>query len=151
MKGSRRVAREIALQALYNADVSGTAPVSALDHLVSTMMDDADELGTTPDPGAIDFARAVVQGVSDNADTIDELIQSCSRNWKLPRMAAVDRNILRIAGYELSERKDIPGNVSVNEAVELAKKFGTEQSRAWVNGLVDQMGQRLGRLAARRR
>ena len=91
------------------------------------------------DKDAQDFAEALIQGVLDNMEMIDELVSQCSTNWKITRMAIVDRNILRMAAYELQHLKDIPPRVSLNEAVELAKKYGTKDSSAFVNGILDRI------------
>jgi len=83
------------------------------------------------------FATEMVEGVTSNREVIDERISDRSTNWKLSRMATVDKNILRIAVYELSYRSDIPPKVTINEAVEIAKRYGTSESGAFVNGVLD--------------
>ncbi len=86
---------------------------------------------------AFEYAKSIVQGVAEHADELDELIRSQADNWRLERMPAVDRNILRLAVFEMLYEKDIPKLVVVDEAIELAKKFGSEQSSRFVNGLLD--------------
>lgn len=129
--GSRTKARECALQALYQLDTSGGAPQDALAgfwaHIEPT------------DAETVQFAEALVHGVAGEKALIDELIQKHSTNWKLERMARVDRNILRLAVYELLRRADVPVKVTLNEAVELGKKFGSEESSAFVNGVLDKI------------
>jgi transcription antitermination protein NusB len=83
------------------------------------------------------YAQALVRGTLENRERIDELIRSQADNWRLERMPAVDRNILRLAVYEMLYETDIPKLVVVDEAIELAKKFGSEQSSRFVNGLLD--------------
>ncbi|HFC97794.1 MAG TPA: transcription antitermination factor NusB [Thermosulfurimonas dismutans] len=126
--GLRHRGRQIALQVLYQWDVAGISPEEALsayrDHL-------------SPPEGAFSFARELVEGVREKRDLLDEIIRKYSRNWRLERMLATDRNILRLAVYELLFRPDIPPRVSINEAVELAKEFGSEDSPAFVNGILD--------------
>lgn len=86
---------------------------------------------------AFQYAQALVRGTLDSLDKIDELIRSQADNWRLERMPAVDRNILRLAVYEMLHETDTPKLVVVDEAIELAKKFGSEQSGRFVNGLLD--------------
>ena len=86
---------------------------------------------------ALEFAQELAEGVVEHQEEIDRLIQKYSQNWRLERMNVTDRNILRLATYELLYRPDIPPKVSLNEAIELAKEFGTEDSPAFVNGILD--------------
>ena len=85
------------------------------------------------------FFRELVQGVCGNLGDLDGLVQAASRNWRLERMPLMDRNILRMAAWEMRCRPDIPGRVSINEAIELAKLFGTVDSAAFVNGVLDRI------------
>lgn len=85
------------------------------------------------------FARELVQGVIANREELDRMITGKSRNWALTRMAKIDLNILRIGAFELLHRSDIPKNVTINEAIEIAKVFGTEDSPAFVNGILDEI------------
>jgi N utilization substance protein B len=129
--GSRSKARECALQALYQLDTAGGSPSDVLAGLWAhfELVDD-DTKG---------FAEALVRGAQREQKTIDELIQRTSTNWKLERMARVDRNILRLAVYEILKRADVPVKVTLNEAVELSKKYGSEESSAFVNGILDRI------------
>lgn len=86
---------------------------------------------------AFDYAKLLVQGTVDQREKIDDLIRSQADNWRLERMPPVDRNILRLAIYEMMFEKDTPKLVVLDEAIELAKKFGSEQSGRFVNGLLD--------------
>ncbi len=88
---------------------------------------------------ALDFAEELTRGVKENQSLIDRKIDEKSKNWAIPRMARVDLNILRMATYELLFRNDIPKNVTINEAIEVAKKFGTEDSPAFINGILDEI------------
>jgi N utilization substance protein B len=148
---SRRRAREYALQILYVIDIVARPPKDAQNELWSLLMDGdgVDEL-RPPESEEVEFAQRLVEGVVAAREQLDEHIQTASTNWRLARMPVVDRNILRLASYELSECPDIPANVSVNEAIELAKHFGGSDSRAFVNGIVDRVGRSLGRLDSRR-
>ena len=131
---SRTKARECALQALYQLDTSGGTPEAALAGLFAHF-EDAD----SADAADRRFAEQLVRGVQGERPAIDELIQRYSQNWKLERMARVDRNILRLAVFELLRRGDVPVKVTLNEAIELGKKFGSEESSAFVNGVLDRI------------
>ncbi len=145
MPGRRR-ARELVLQALYDADLAGLEPQAALASLRAALLDDDGTLGE----GGLateesEFATGLAQGVHERHQRIDELIESASTNWRLVRMPVVDRNILRLACYELLACHDIPVSVTINEAVELAKRFGGDDSRAFVNGILDRVAHDIGR------
>jgi N utilization substance protein B len=128
--GSRRRAREHALQILYQVDV-GEVDLEAAIELFWDEVDGDDE--------GILFASRIARGVSQNLAQIDEIIERFSINWKLHRMPGVDRNILRIAVYELLHCPDIPVMVSINEAIELGKRFSTGESGAFINGILDKI------------
>ena len=144
---SRRRAREFALQALYQADLTQAAVLSSLSVLWASAMD-GDGLGPAraPESEEVEFAQRLVFGVEEKRLEIDALIEGSSTNWRVPRMPVVDRNILRVAAYELMSCDDIPPTVTINEAVELAKRFGSGESKAFVNGIVDRMARKLERL-----
>lgn len=93
-----------------------------------------------------EYADALVRGVRDGADKLDERIRAASQNWRLERMARIDRNALRLGTYELLTRSDVPRAVILDEAVELAKRFGGEESSKFVNGVLDRIADDLGRL-----
>lgn len=126
--GNRRKARECALQILYQMDVSEHSAEEAL----AAFWQNFD-----PEVDVKDFATELVFGVSARQTEIDERIQQSSHHWKLERMAKVDRNVLRLAVFEILHRDDIPKKVSLNEAIEIAKRFGTEDSGAFINGILD--------------
>lgn len=92
---------------------------------------------------SLDFAEELIRGVRENAAEIDRIIAEKSRNWSLARMSRVDLCILRMAVFELICRDDIPKNVTINEAIEVAKKYGTEDSPAFVNGILDEVAAEL--------
>jgi N utilization substance protein B len=127
---SRRVGRELALKVLFQIDVGKIPP------------DEAMALSETQAPWheeTIQFARALVEGTVANCQHLDAVLSRYSRQWTLDRMASVDRNVLRLALYEILFRPDIPNSVSVDEAVELAKKYSTAESGRFVNGILGQL------------
>jgi N utilization substance protein B len=134
---SRRKAREAALQMLYQLDLSGEAAERAIE-LYAQYLGDADD-------EADDFALALVRGCAADGEQIDAKIREASRHWRLERMARVDRNILRLAVFELVSMPEVPRKVTLNEAVELAKRFGDENSPAFVNGVLDRIASDLGK------
>jgi len=132
--GSRREARELALQALYQLDVAGegdpgTAPFWS-------------HFGAEPDVQA--FARELVDGVAAHRERVDTLIAASAEHWRLPRLSRVDLSLLRLATFELLARPDIPASVTIDEAIEIARRFGSEDSPAFVNGVLDHVAQVLG-------
>jgi len=136
--GKRRTAREMAVQMLYQSDLGG----SALPHIFATFdLSEylAGDLGRHKRrvEDAFQYAQALVRGTVDHREEIDAMIRGQADNWRLERMPAVDRNILRLAIYEMLYERDTPKLVVVDEAIELAKKFGSEQSGRFVNGLLD--------------
>ncbi len=128
--GSRRKGREAALQILYQIDLSGEEPAQAIAFYFE-FLSESDEV--------IEFAGELVRGWAANRDAIDAKIREVSRHWRLERMARVDRNVLRLATFELLFLPDVPRRVTLNEAVELAKRFGDEDSSAFVNGVLDRI------------
>jgi transcription antitermination protein NusB len=128
--GTRRKGRELALQALYQLEITGDASAAAVDLFLSHFEGSAQ---------AKEFARRLVSGVVSQRPDIDRLIEKCSENWKLMRIAKVDLLILRMAAYELIFCPDIPLNVSLDEAIEMGKRFGTGDSGSFINGVLDQL------------
>lgn len=126
----RTLAREVALQIFYQIDVRGDEVFDELDELLKDASEDAEIRA---------FAKEIVQGCRERRALIDEKIESVARNWELRRMAVIDRNILRLATYEILFRDDIPPLVSINEAIEMAKKFSTKRSGQFVNGILDNL------------
>ena len=144
---SRRRARQFALQALYQSELSGEPVRVALSALWAGSMDgEGIEDSRPPEGNEVEFTERLVLGVDAHRAAIDAVIEECSTNWRMPRMPLVDRNILRITGFELMHCADVPATVSMNEAVELAKRYGTAESRAFVNGIVDRMARNVQRV-----
>jgi transcription antitermination protein NusB len=139
--GSRRKARAYALQVLYARDVERSTDVDA------ALGGWRDSFELDVDDAARGFAVELVTSTVTDQAAIDEVIAASSRNWRLDRMSRVDRNILRIAVCELRNFPATPVKVVINEAVELAKRFGTAESPAFVNGILDRIAGALGRQA----
>lgn len=131
---SRRNARELALQVLFHIDVGRSDPETAL----SQAFDRDAESGVAARLAEADaaYARELVQGAWEHRNEIDGLIAAYSKDWTVDRMAGVDRNILRIAIYEVRYRKDVPDSVAADEAVELGKTFSTAESGKFINGIL---------------
>ena len=137
---SRRRAREIALQVLYSIDANPDVdPAAALAFYFDRFAAEEreDDGGEESGPADRAYIETVVREVSQHRDQIDELLGQLSRNWRVERIARVERTILRMALYELKFRNDIPARVALNEAIELAKRFGSADASAFVNGLLD--------------
>ena len=135
--GARTSGREAALQMLYALDLSGSEDVDWI--IVSFWR----EL-----PGDLEgraFADELVRAVSRDLPAIDERIRAASRHWRLERMARVDRNVLRLGVHELAHSPDVPRAVIIDEAVELAKRYGAGGSSVFVNGVLDRIAEELGR------
>jgi transcription antitermination protein NusB len=161
--GKRRTAREMAVQMLYQGDLGGSTPPQIFasfdltEYLAQEAAREKKSLAKAGSRRSLDveadradysrrklrvdeafhYAQALVRGTLDHREEIDGLIRGQADNWRLERMPAVDRNILRLAVYEMLFETDIPKLVVVDEAIELAKKFGSEQSGRFVNGLLD--------------
>lgn len=146
MKAGRRRAREFILQALYAADAGGVPGPAALAGVWSAQLDElSDPLEELVTPDETEFAQEVVRGVLDDRDGLDAKIEAASEHWRLARMPVVDRNIIRMGAFELLSRPDIPSSVAINEAVEIAKKYGGAESKAFVNGILDRIAKEAGR------
>jgi N utilization substance protein B len=137
--GRRTRARERALQALYQIDVAAAGIDEALAAFWKSFEPTEKEVQL--------LAEQLVRGVATDRRTVDDLIEGVSTNWRLDRMAKVDRNVLRLAAWELV-KGDAPVKVIINEAIELGKKYGSESTGAFVNGVLDKVAQ--GLPAARR-
>lgn len=125
---NRRKSREAALQALYYMDVRDNISLEALELYQRCF---------PPAETVLPFFETLTTGVMRNRAQLDGLIERFSSNWKISRMACVDRNVMRIALYEILFLEDIPEKVSINEAIDIGKKFGTEESGAFINGILD--------------
>ncbi len=142
--GRRRKARELVLQFLYQYDTlqETSSEEISLDDLMGLFwrtheMSSEDEVRV--------FATTLMSGACRDIQEIDEIINSYSENWKISRMSKVDRNIIRMAVYELVYLNDIPAPVTINEAIELGKRYGTEESGAFINGILDRVHRALSK------
>ena len=159
--GTRRQARERAVQFLFQYDHNPTGALDAdLEHfwlhqrpVVIELVEGRSAWGedrqmpppSVEDISIRDFAEPLVRGVLENRDSIDNKLSELAVNWDLNRMAAVDRNILRLAAHELMHREDVPPAVVINEAVDIAKKFSTDDSGKFVNGILDKLATQIDR------
>ena len=126
--GIRRKARELAMQALFYMDIRSDVSAEMLARFCENF---------SPSPKSEPFFLRLVNGVLETQVELDALIERFSKNWGINRMSCVDRNVMRIAVFELVYCDDIPPKVSINEAVDIGKKFGTEESGAFINGIMD--------------
>jgi N utilization substance protein B len=127
---------------LYQLDANeATAPLTAEQGLARFFGSFPEEAQIGGEADSRRFTEELVGGVWEKRAAIDAAVQQASRNWRLERMARVDRNILRLAAYEILHRTDVPHKVVINEAIEIAKRFGTADSSAFVNGVLDRLMQ----------
>lgn len=134
--GVRREARELALQALYQLDLTGDGdPALSLAHLWAQYADQQEVQA---------FARELVEGVRAHGERIDALITESAEHWRLPRLSRVDLSVLRLATFELLAQPETPAAVTINEAIEIARRFGSEDSPTFVNGVLDHVASVLG-------
>ncbi|MCA8971663.1 MAG: transcription antitermination factor NusB [Planctomycetes bacterium] len=126
----RTKAREIALQFLYQLDLRGESVLGDLGEFLGE---------STKDPEVQEFSLRLVTGTKDLRPELDVTLAKVARNWDLRRMATIDRNVLRMAIFELLYCEDIPPKVSINEAIELGKKYSTVNSGAFINGILDRV------------
>ena len=127
----RRRSREYALQILFQLELTGNK-------LSDEVLDEFWE-NNKEDEEVKQFTYDIVSSTLDNLETIDRTIQKAAEHWVIERMAAIDRNILRAATYEILYRDDIPATVAINEALEVAKKYSTENSAPFINGILDKI------------
>jgi len=132
--GKRRKARELVIQILFHMEFNPGDPDEIFD-LVCENFNSSRSIRA--------FSKRLVRGVRENIEHLDKLIRQSSKNWRLERMSIVDRSILRLAAYEILFMDDIPYKVSIDEAVELGKKYGTEESGAFINGVLDNIFNKL--------
>ena len=126
----RSRARQVVLQLLYEDDLNPRHNLSASDRFLRRRLKE--------DPELVPFAQSLLSGVRRNRPELDQMLEERADHWSLDRMAATDRNVLRLGAYEILYA-DTPGRVAINEAVELAKRFGTQQSAQFVNGVLDRL------------
>ena len=127
----RRTAREKSLQALYQMDIAKAEPEEAMESVLNGAQRD-------------EYFVKLVTGIAENRDQIDGLIRGNLENWTLERLANIDRNLLRIAVYEMIHSDDVPVSVAMNEAIEIAKKFGDDQSSSFVNAVLSKVKGKIG-------
>jgi len=141
--GKRRLARELTLQFLYQTDaLKGFNPENNIKQnleLFWSVKSNVDDMEIK------NFMEVLSQGVVENVQGIDDIISKYSTHWKLPRMPSIDRNILRMAIYEIVYLSDIPAPVTINEAIEIAKKFGSDESGGFINGILDRVSNAMDR------
>jgi len=126
--GKRRQARELAIQVLFHLEFNPGNPDEVFDLICENFSSQGSSLP---------FSRQLVMGVCEKKVSLDELIGRSSRNWRLERMSRLDRCILRLAAFEILFMEDIPPKVSIDEALEIGKKFGSENSGSFINGILD--------------
>lgn len=131
-RGNRRKGRELALQALYQIEITGDPSVAAVELFLQHFEGNAK---------AKEFARRLVSGTVSQRAEIDRLVDQATEHWKLERLAKVEYVLLRLAAYELVFCADIPTAVTLDEAIEVAKRFGGEESAGFVNGVLDRVAQ----------
>jgi N utilization substance protein B len=127
--GERRTSRECALQLLFQMDISGEDVETAIPKFWQLKEDFNEQVR--------EFCDSLARGYYENRELIDRIVSENADNWRLDRMAVVDRNIMRIAIYEFLFRDDIPEKVSINEAIEIAKRYGGPESTQFINGILD--------------
>lgn len=137
----RRKGRELALQVLYQVDMSG-------EHAEVVLRNFAESFEHSPK--AHQFGESLVRGVLARHGEIDATIAAASEHWRLERLSRVDANVIRIAVYEMTTPPGLPIEIAINEAIEVARKFGTAESASFVNGVLDEVAGRLGLKDARR-
>jgi transcription antitermination protein NusB len=131
LRNQRRTrGREVALQVLYQVEQNPGLPQAEVDRFLQRRLQE---------PRLCDFARALVSGVKTHQAAIDAMIEEVAENWRLDRMAAIDRNILRLGAFEMLYDPSVPAKVAINEALELAKRYSTAQSSRFVNGILDRL------------
>ena len=128
--GKRRRSREFALQVLYQLEITKQGALQAMVQLRENFLPGEEE---------DEFTKRIVLGVTEHRQEIDRLIEERSENWRLNRMTIIDRNILRIAIFELLYCGDIPPKVTLNEAIDLGKRYGSEESGSFINGILDRI------------
>jgi transcription antitermination protein NusB len=126
--GYRRRSRELAMQALFFMDIQGSSSEDMVELFIENFK---------PAKKMVPFFLTLLNGVVSRKNTIDTILEQISSNWRVGRMACVDRNIIRVAIYELCFLGDVPSKVAINEAIDIGKRYGTEESGAFINGVLD--------------
>jgi N utilization substance protein B len=136
----RRLAREIAVSSLYQMEMNEVSASDAVDMLMEELRQE-NEIGADPSEvgGTDEFIRELVLGVLEHKQAIDGMLQQFLTGWHIDRLSRVDRQVLRLACYEIVFRDDVPPKAAINEAIDLAKHFGTEESGKFVNGVLGKL------------
>lgn len=143
----RRVARELVVQCLYQMEMNEATSGEALEMLLEDAAEENDTERTITDEAELkEFVLGLVNGIWGSKKAVDDLLENYLKGWQMSRLSKVDRQILRLAAYEMLYRDDVPAKVAVNEAIELAKHFGTEDSGKFVNGVLGNMIRELDQL-----
>ena len=135
----RRVAREIAIQSLYQMQMNEVGSHEAIVAAVTEAEHDNEAELNVEGAISIEFIQELVEGTATRLSSIDEMLVDYLKGWKIDRLSKIDREVLRLAAYEMVYRNDVPPKVVVNEAIDLAKHFGTEESGKFVNGVLGKM------------
>jgi N utilization substance protein B len=150
----RRLGRELAVQCLYQIEMNAAGVDEALETAFREAKDEEGESGIrftdeTGDEGELrEYTRGLVTGTLGHLRKIDDILSACLKGWRMERLSRVDRQVLRLAVYEILEREDVPTKAAVNEAIEIAKHYGTEESGKFVNGVLGQIIRRLDEVKA---
>ena len=136
---SRRVCREAALQALYQCDILGDYSDQGIEFFCAHFRAQANLEEEECLAQGESYSDLLIQGVIRNLELLDNVISLASTHWSVSRMACIDRNIIRIATYEIHFSSDVPPKVSINEAIEIAKKFSADDSPKFINGVLDKI------------
>ncbi len=134
--GNRRKARELALNALFQGEMTATSAVENFPLLCENF-----EINKK----AIPYGRELVYGITDKRDELDAKIEESAVNWRVSRMSVLDRNIIRLAAYEMMFKEDVPPRVAIDEAIELAKRYCGEDSPGFINGILDAILKNIGK------
>jgi N utilization substance protein B len=138
--GLRRQARERAVQALYQLDSNDALASGQTAEALHVFWQSLEPT----EPEVEELASPLIDGVLAHLEELDRTVEQVSANWRVSRMAKVDRNVLRLGCFELLHRPDVPPKVAINEAIDIATRYGSEESGAFINGILDKIAQRVG-------
>jgi N utilization substance protein B len=138
--GLRRQARERAVQALYQLDSNDSLGSGQTAETLRVFWQSLEPA----EPEVEVLAAPLIQGVLNHLSELDQAVEQVSVNWRVSRMAKVDRNVLRLGAFELLHRPDVPPKVAINEAIDIGTRYGSEESGAFINGILDKIAQRIG-------
>lgn len=147
----RRLARELTVQSMYHMEMNEVSAAEAIEMLLQEAAADNESEVVLSDTAKLrDYVKKLVEGAWEHRKALDELLAEYLKGWQVSRLSRVDRQILRLAAYEMVFLDDVPAKVAVNEAIELSKHFGTEESGKFVNGVLGRIIQELEQLKSRR-